>query len=82
MWFESDCTHWLDLQQHATVSYVSFGSYAHITKNDLVEIAYGLSLSKVSFIWVLRPDIVSSDDPKPLPKDFEGEICGRGLVVS
>ncbi|KAK4729383.1 hypothetical protein R3W88_022371 [Solanum pinnatisectum] len=67
MWFESDCTHWLDLQQHATVLYVSF--------------AYGLSLSKVRFIWVLRPDIVSSYDPNPLSKDFEGEICGRGFVV-
>lgn len=81
MWFESDCTKWLDLQQHATVLYISFGSYAHITKNDLVEIAYGLSLSKVSFIWVLRPDIVSSDDPNPLPEDFKEEICGRGLFV-
>ncbi|KAF3652163.1 UDP-glycosyltransferase 86A1 [Capsicum annuum] len=85
MWFESECTHWLDMQQHATVMYVSFGSYAHITKNELLEIAYGLCLSKVGFIWVIRPDIVSSDDPNPLPEDFESEICGggggRGLVV-
>ncbi|KAG5589473.1 hypothetical protein H5410_039987, partial [Solanum commersonii] len=56
MWFESDCTHQLDLKQHATVLYMSFGRF--------------------SFIWVLRPDIVSSDDPNRLPKDFEGEICG------
>ncbi|MCD7462527.1 hypothetical protein HAX54_048706 [Datura stramonium] len=79
---ESDCTHWLDLQQQASVLYVSFGSYAHITKSDLVEIAYGLSLSKVRFIWVLRPDIVrSDDDPNLLPEDFKDEIRDRGLVV-
>ncbi|MCD9646262.1 hypothetical protein HAX54_035981 [Datura stramonium] len=82
MWSESDCTHWLDLQQQASVLYVSFGSYAHITKSDLVEIAYGLSLSKVRFIWVLRPDIVrSDDDPNLLPEDFKDEIRDRGLVV-
>ncbi|OIT38495.1 PREDICTED: UDP-glycosyltransferase 86A2-like [Nicotiana attenuata] len=81
MWSEFDCTHWLDLQQHATVLYVSFGSYAHLTKNNLLEIAYGLLSSKVSFIWVLRPDIVSSDDPNPLPDDFQGETHGRGLII-
>ncbi|XP_059309130.1 UDP-glycosyltransferase 86A2-like [Lycium ferocissimum] len=81
MWSESECTQWLDMQQQANVLYVSFGSYAHITKNDLLEIAYGLALSKVSFVWVLRPDIVSSDDPNPLPEDFKGEISGRGLIV-
>ncbi|XP_060180153.1 UDP-glycosyltransferase 86A2-like [Lycium barbarum] len=78
---EYECTQWLDMQQQANVLYVSFGSYAHITKNDLIEIAYGLALSKVSFVWVLRPDIVSSDDPNPLPEDFKGEISGRGLIV-
>ncbi|TVU21575.1 hypothetical protein EJB05_31221, partial [Eragrostis curvula] len=31
------------------------------------------------FLWVLRPDVVSSDDPDPLPEGFAA--AGRGLVV-
>jgi hypothetical protein len=44
LWFELNCNQWLNNK------YVSFGSYAHTTKRDLVEIANGLSLSKVNFV--------------------------------
>ncbi|XP_061359443.1 UDP-glycosyltransferase 86A2-like [Gastrolobium bilobum] len=81
LWSESDCTHWLDSKPHGSVLYASFGSYAHITKRDLVEIANGLLLSKVSFVWVLRPDVVSSDDVDPLPSGFREEISDRGIVI-
>ena len=46
------------------------------------EIAYGLVLSQVDFIWVLRPESVSHNDPNVLPNGFEEEIKNRGLVVS
>uniref|UniRef100_A0A5B7C052 Glycosyltransferase n=1 Tax=Davidia involucrata TaxID=16924 RepID=A0A5B7C052_DAVIN len=81
LWSETDCTSWLDTKPHGSVLYVSFGSYAHVTKNDLVEIAHGLSLSKVSFVWVLRPDIVSSDDADPLPVGFKEEIHDRAMII-
>ncbi|XP_065866696.1 UDP-glycosyltransferase 86A2-like [Euphorbia lathyris] len=81
LWSESDCTHWLDNKPHASVLYVSFGSYAHLTKNDLTQIADGLSLSKVSFVWVLRPDIVSSNDKDPLPVGYKEEISDRAMIV-
>ncbi|KAJ4839267.1 hypothetical protein Tsubulata_005979 [Turnera subulata] len=82
LWPESDCTRWLDSKHHGSVIYISFGSYAHCTRNDIVEIAHGLLLSRVSFIWVLRPDIVSSDQSDPLlPPGFEDEIKGRGMIV-
>ncbi|KAL3579675.1 hypothetical protein D5086_017510 [Populus alba] len=74
LWSESDCTQWLDEKPRGSVLYVSFGSYAHVTKKDLAQIANGLSLSKVSFVWVLRADIVSSDDAHPLPDGFEEEV--------
>ncbi|KAF2292175.1 hypothetical protein GH714_014778 [Hevea brasiliensis] len=80
LWSESQCTKWLDKRPHASVLYVSFGSYAHVTKNDLVEIASGLSLSKVSFVLVLRPDVVSSDDADPLPVGFKEEVADRALL--
>lgn len=81
LWSESDCTQWLDKKPHGSVLYVSFGSYAHVKKADLIEIANGLSLSRVSFVWVLRPDIVSSDDADPLPVGFKEEFSDRGMII-
>ncbi|CAN1252987.1 UDP-glycosyltransferase 86A1, partial [Linum perenne] len=81
LWFESDCTQWLNTKPPGSVLYVSFGSYAHVEKADLMEIARGLALSKVSFVWVLRDDIVSSDDPDPLPDGFREEVSDRGMIV-
>ena len=81
LWSESDCTHWLNSRPHGSVLYASFGSYAHITKRDLVEIANGLLLSKVSFVWVLRPDFVSSDDVDPLPVGFREAVRDRGMII-
>ncbi|OAY38075.1 UDP-glycosyltransferase 86A2 [Manihot esculenta] len=81
LWSESQCTQWLDKKPHGSVLYVSFGSYAHVTKTDLAQIANGLSLSKVSFVMVLRPDVVSSDDTEPLPVGFQEEVADRAIIV-
>ncbi|RVX20361.1 UDP-glycosyltransferase 86A1 [Vitis vinifera] len=81
LWAESDCTHWLDAKPKGSVLYVSFGSYAHISKRDLMEIANGLMLSKINFVWVLRPDIVSSDDPDLLPNELKEEVRGRSIII-
>ncbi|XP_039165826.1 UDP-glycosyltransferase 86A1 [Eucalyptus grandis] len=81
LWSESDCTEWLSARPSGSVLYISFGSYAHASKQDIWEIAYGLLLSEVSFIWVLRPDIVSSDESEPLPPGFRDQIKGIGLIV-
>lgn len=82
LWAETDCTQWLDTRPDGSVLYVSFGSYAHLTKKDLVEISNGLLDSKLSFVWVLRPDIVSSDDPDPLPEGFREEMGERGMIIT
>ena len=34
--------------------FVSFGSECFLSKNHIKEIAHGLELSKVNFIWVIR----------------------------
>ncbi|XP_018681746.2 UDP-glycosyltransferase 86A1-like [Musa acuminata AAA Group] len=81
LWAESDCSQWLDSKPPGSVLYISFGSYAHIGRRDLEEIAHGVLGSTVSFIWVLRSDVVSSDEPDPLPEDFAEESQGRGVVV-
>lgn len=81
LWSESDCTKWLDSKPPGSVMYISFGSYAHVSKEDLQEIAKGVLLSDVNFIWVLRPDIVSSDDKDPLPAGFFEDCQNKGIVV-
>ncbi|KAL6640992.1 hypothetical protein ACP70R_019173 [Stipagrostis hirtigluma subsp. patula] len=81
MWAESDCSRWLDAQPPGSVLYISFGSYAHVTREELHEIAAGVLASGARFLWVLRPDVVSSDDPDPLPEGFAAAAGDRGLVV-
>ncbi|CAN0916451.1 UDP-glycosyltransferase 86A1 [Linum grandiflorum] len=78
---ESDCTRWLNSKPPGSVLYVSFGTFAHIAKPVLVEIARGLALSGVSFLWSLRDDMVSSDDPDPLPVGFREEVSDRAMIV-
>nr|GFB11965.1 UDP-glycosyltransferase 86A1-like [Tanacetum cinerariifolium] len=79
LWTELDCTGWLDKKPPKSVLYLSFGSYAHISKYELGEIACGLLQSGVSFVWALRPDVVSSNDTNPLPLGFEDDIKDQGL---
>uniref|UniRef100_A0A8R7JYS9 UDP-glycosyltransferases domain-containing protein n=1 Tax=Triticum urartu TaxID=4572 RepID=A0A8R7JYS9_TRIUA len=42
---------------------------------------WGVLASGTRFLWVMWPDIVSSDDPNPLPEGFVAASAGRGLVV-
>ncbi|GJM84664.1 hypothetical protein PR202_ga00355 [Eleusine coracana subsp. coracana] len=83
MWPESRdaCARWLGAQAARSVLYVSFGSYAHVTREELHEIARGVLRSGARFLWVLRPDVVSADDPDPLPEGFATQAEGRGIVV-
>ncbi|XP_015898468.3 UDP-glycosyltransferase 86A1 [Ziziphus jujuba] len=78
---QSDCKQWLDTKPHGSVLYISFGSLAPLNELDVEEIAQGLLLSKVSFVWVLRPDSVSYSESYVLPVGFEDEIKDRGLIV-
>ncbi|KAL1549412.1 UDP-glycosyltransferase 86A1-like [Salvia divinorum] len=82
LWSESDCTPWLNSKPNRSVLYVSFGSHAHTTsKQEIWEIARGLLISGVNFVWVIRPDIVNSDEANFLPPGFENGMKGRGLIV-
>ncbi|KAJ8648217.1 hypothetical protein MRB53_001240 [Persea americana] len=81
LWSESNCAEWLDPKPPGSVLYVSFGSYAHVNKRDLAEIAMGVLHSEVNFIWVLRPDIVSSGEKEPLPSEFWEGCEKKGKVV-
>ncbi|XP_074316957.1 UDP-glycosyltransferase 86A1-like [Silene latifolia] len=81
LWAESDCSDWLKSKSHGSVLYVSFGSLANFSKNDVMEIAYGLMDSHVDFVWVLRPRTVLDETSDVLPLGFEDEVRGRGTIV-
>ena len=77
-----DCGQWLDTKPKGSVLYVSFGSFIPSTKSDLDEIAHGLVLSGVNFLWVVRPDIVRYDQESYIPPfGFEDEVSDKGLIV-
>ncbi|EPS68563.1 hypothetical protein M569_06205, partial [Genlisea aurea] len=75
---EIDCTDWLKSKPPGRVLYVSFGSFVDGSTELVVEIAHGLLLSGVHFVWSLRPGFVRDDgDADP----FSGELNERGLVI-
>ncbi|KAH6762323.1 UDP-Glycosyltransferase superfamily protein [Perilla frutescens var. hirtella] len=80
---ESSSADWLNSRPPGSVLYVSFGSLAKTDKKVILEIAGGLLLSGVNFIWVLRPGMVDSitGDGGVLPEGFEDGTRERGMVV-
>ncbi|TVU44521.1 hypothetical protein EJB05_03966, partial [Eragrostis curvula] len=80
----SEVLQWLDDQPPKSVIYVALGSEAPLTAATLHELALGLELAGVRFLWAFRkpagmsaPD---SDVAALLPPGFEERTRGRGLV--
>ncbi|KAL6328298.1 hypothetical protein AAG906_034441 [Vitis piasezkii] len=59
---DKSCIPWLDRQPPKSVIYVSFGSLAIITKDELREFWHGLVNSGSRFLWVIRPDALVGKD--------------------
>lgn len=74
---ESDCSGWLDTKPPGSVLYISFGSIVQTSKEVIEEIAYGLLLSEVNFIWVVRED---SGTPSMLSELKDGTE-DRGVII-
>ncbi|KAI0495907.1 hypothetical protein KFK09_022214 [Dendrobium nobile] len=82
LWKEDKaCINWLDGKQLASVVYVNFGSITVMTKEQLVEFAWGLANSCYHFLWVIRPDLVKGESAV-LPPEFMEVVKERGLVAS
>ncbi|KAL6638173.1 hypothetical protein ACP70R_025745 [Stipagrostis hirtigluma subsp. patula] len=81
---DRSCLEWLDKWPPESVLYVSFGSLACMSKQDLVETAWGIAGSGVPFLWVVRPGLVDgggAHEASQLPEGFEAATRGRGVVV-
>ncbi|KAL0453227.1 UNVERIFIED_CONTAM: Beta-D-glucosyl crocetin beta-1,6-glucosyltransferase [Sesamum latifolium] len=76
---------WLDMKERKSTVLVSFGSEYFLTKEDMDEIAYGLELSKINFIWVVRfPKGANGQNrllEKTLPRGFLERVGERGKIL-
>ncbi|MFS7953161.1 putative 7-deoxyloganetin glucosyltransferase [Helianthus anomalus] len=82
LWKEdTQCLEWLDLKEANSVVYVNFGSITVMTPQQLVEFCWGLANSNQTFLWVIRPDLVSGDSPM-LPPEFLEATNKRGLLTT
>nr|QEA68982.1 UGT91V1 [Panax ginseng] len=78
-----DIKDWLDKQEKGSVIYVAFGAETKPNQDELTELALGLELSGLPFIWALRKQRGSADpEPTELPEGFEERTRGRGLVYT
>lgn len=60
---EDDCLSWLDKFEPNSVLYVSFGSLALVSSQQVEEIALGLEASGYPFLWITRPDLIYGESP-------------------
>ncbi|KAI9078687.1 hypothetical protein K1719_039367 [Acacia pycnantha] len=91
---ESDCLKWLDLQPPNSVLFISFGSGGSLSEDQINDLALGLEMSNVRFLWVnvKAPNNKASASylTKPendqldsfLPKGFQERTRERGLVMA
>ncbi|GLJ25336.1 hypothetical protein SUGI_0485090 [Cryptomeria japonica] len=84
LWKATNCIDWLNKKAASTVVYVSFGSLAILSNEQIKEIALGLKASRHSFLWVIRPDLNKEENNNVHDslKDFLEETIDQGLVVS
>ncbi|CAL5401498.1 unnamed protein product [Camellia sinensis] len=75
-------TEWLNKKDRGSTVFVSFGSEYFLTNVEMEEMAHGLELSNVNFIWVVRfPVGQKTRVEEALPKGFLERVGGRGLVI-
>ncbi|XP_042495147.1 UDP-glycosyltransferase 91A1-like [Macadamia integrifolia] len=74
---------WLDQRKPKSVVFVGFGSTCKLSKDQVHEIASGLELSNLPFLWSLIKSEKASEianDVDILPPSFRKNAAGRGLV--
>ncbi|KAI3734916.1 hypothetical protein L6452_14398 [Arctium lappa] len=76
------CLSWLDKHPPNTVVYVSIGSLATMTINQLLEIWHGVVNSGKPFLWVRRPgSIIGGLDESLVPSELLERTKEMGCIV-
>ncbi|EYU19963.1 hypothetical protein ABFS82_06G071500 [Erythranthe guttata] len=79
---DKSCISWLDAQASKSVIFVSIGSLAVMTKEQLFEIWYGLVNSGSKFLWVRRPgSVIGADAELEIPLELSEGTKERGFIV-
>ncbi|CAK9165851.1 unnamed protein product [Ilex paraguariensis] len=77
-----DIMQWLDKKNKYSTVFVSFGSEYFLSKEEMEEVAHGLEISMVNFIWVVRfPKGEKIRVEDALPEGFFERVGERGKVV-
>ncbi|XP_043718599.1 putative UDP-rhamnose:rhamnosyltransferase 1 isoform X2 [Telopea speciosissima] len=71
---------WLDERKPNSVVFVGFGSESKLGKEEVYEIAHGLELSGLHFLWILRKPMWAVDDNDALPLGFKTRTESKGKV--
>ncbi|KAK1352575.1 Glycosyltransferase [Heracleum sosnowskyi] len=71
---------WLNMKDKASTVFVSFGSECFLSKEEIEEIALGLELSCVNFIWVVR---VHTEDEltRGFLKEVQKKVGEKGMIT-
>ncbi|KAL2554599.1 UDP-glycosyltransferase 91B1 [Forsythia ovata] len=78
----SEIIEWLDGKTPNSTVFASFGSEYFLSEGDIEEIAHGLELIGVNFIWAVRFPIDNNIKiEEKLPKGFLDRVAERGIVV-
>ncbi|XP_073281371.1 beta-D-glucosyl crocetin beta-1,6-glucosyltransferase-like [Primulina huaijiensis] len=73
---------WLERNDVCSSVLVSFGSEYFLKREDIEEIAHGLELSNVNFIWLLRfPKGEETKIADALPERFLQRVGEKGVIV-
>lgn len=79
---DRSCLAWLDKQPSRSVIYVSFGSLATMSKEQLMEFWHGLVNSGVRFLWVIRSDAVTGEENgENISEELRESTRERGYIV-
>ncbi|CAA7013332.1 unnamed protein product [Microthlaspi erraticum] len=78
---ETESLDWLDTKAKNAVLYVNFGSLTVLSREQLLEFAWGLAGSGKEFLWVVRSGMVDGD-ASILPADFLSETANRGMLIT
>nr|GMC79517.1 UDP-glycosyltransferase 73C3-like [Ipomoea batatas] len=80
---QQECLKWLDLQAPGSVVYVSFGSMASLSPQQMAELALALESNKRPFLWALgkKGKNVDAFEDWNVSSGFEQRNKGIGLLV-
>ncbi|KZV52754.1 cyanidin-3-O-glucoside 2-O-glucuronosyltransferase-like [Dorcoceras hygrometricum] len=79
---DSEIVDWLSKKPQFSTVFISFGSENYLSKDQMQEIAKGLELCNVNFIWVVRSPVGERIDiNEVMPKGFLDRAKERGIIV-